>query len=59
MARAFKALVFWNKGISNWYLDNMDLEIIRDCDKEFIDNLYDKKLKKYVKEAKFMLSKKD
>jgi hypothetical protein len=34
------------------------LELIGDCDKALIDNLLDKKLKKYIKAAKYMLSKK-
>lgn len=34
------------------------LEFIGNCDKAFIDNLYDERLKKYVKAAKFMVSKK-
>lgn len=34
------------------------LELLGDCDKKLIDRLYDKELKKYVKRAKFMLSKK-
>lgn len=34
------------------------LELVGDCNKELIDELYDKTLKKYIKAAKFMLSKK-
>ncbi|MBU3158229.1 hypothetical protein KPL37_00385 [Clostridium frigoris] len=34
------------------------LELTTNCDKSFIDDLYDKNLKKYVKSAKFMLGKK-
>ncbi len=34
------------------------LELIGDCDKSFIDNLYDKNLKKYIKAAKYMIGKK-
>lgn len=34
------------------------LELVGDCDKEFIDKLYDKTLEKYIKAAKFMISKK-
>lgn len=34
------------------------LELVGDCDKNFIDRLYDKSLKKYIKAAKFMISKK-
>lgn len=33
------------------------LELLGDCDKSFIDRLYDKDLKKYIKAAKFMISK--
>lgn len=34
------------------------LELIGDCDKGLIDSLYNKELKKYIKQAKFMLNKK-
>lgn len=34
------------------------LELIGNCDKELIDSIYDKSLKKYIKSAKFMISKK-
>lgn len=34
------------------------LELIGECDKNFIDRLYDKQLKKYIKSAKYMISKK-
>ncbi len=34
------------------------LELTNNCDKTFIDNLYDKNLKKYIKAAKFMIGKK-
>ena len=34
------------------------LELIGNCDKAFIDDLYDASLKKYIKVAKFMLNKK-
>ncbi|MDR7857400.1 MAG: hypothetical protein RIN63_12490 [Tissierella sp.] len=34
------------------------LELIGECDKSFIDRLYDKQLKKYIKSAKYMISKK-
>ena len=34
------------------------LELIGECDKDFIDDIYDKSLKKYIKAAKFMLGKK-
>ena len=34
------------------------LELINDCDKSFIDELYDNTLKKYIKAAKFMIGKK-
>ena len=34
------------------------LELMGGCNKELIDSLYDKELKKYIKQAKFMLSKK-
>lgn len=34
------------------------LELIGDCDKNIIDNLYDKNLKKYIKTAKYMIGKK-
>lgn len=34
------------------------LELLGDCNKEFIDNLYNKELKKYIKQAKFMINKK-
>ncbi|MBU3111914.1 site-2 protease family protein [Clostridium lacusfryxellense] len=34
------------------------LEITNNCDKTFIDDLYDKNLKKYIKAAKFMIGKK-
>jgi hypothetical protein len=33
-------------------------ELIGSCDKEFIDELYDKKLKNYVKASKFLIGKK-
>lgn len=33
------------------------LELLGDCDKSFIDRLYNKDLKKYIKAAKFMISK--
>jgi hypothetical protein len=36
----------------------MFLELIGDCNKEFIDGIYDKNLKKYIKAAKFMIGKK-
>jgi GTP-sensing pleiotropic transcriptional regulator CodY len=32
--------------------------LIGECDKNFIDRLYDKQLKKYIKSAKYMISKK-
>lgn len=38
--------------------ERMFLELAYNCDKNFIDNLYDKNLKKYVKAAKFMIGKK-
>lgn len=34
------------------------LELIGDCNKEFIDSIYDKNLKKYIKASKFMIGKK-
>lgn len=34
------------------------LELVGDCNKELIDELYDKALKRYIKAAKFMISKK-
>ena len=34
------------------------LELVGNCDKTFIDDLYDKNLKKYIKAAKYMISKK-
>lgn len=34
------------------------LELVGDCNKDFIDTLYDKDLKKYIKIAKFMIGKK-
>ena len=33
------------------------LELVGDCDKDFIDNLYNKNLRKYIKIAKFMINK--
>ncbi|MBU5438426.1 M50 family metallopeptidase [Tissierella sp. MSJ-40] len=38
--------------------ERMFLELVGDCDKKFIDDLYDKNLKKYIRAAKFMLGKK-
>jgi hypothetical protein len=34
------------------------LELVENCDKSFIDDLYDKNLKRYIKAAKYMISKK-
>jgi folate-dependent tRNA-U54 methylase TrmFO/GidA len=34
------------------------LELIDNCDKAFIHEIYDKNLKRYIKAAKFMISKK-
>lgn len=34
------------------------LELVGNCDKSFIDDLYDKNLKRYIKAAKYMISKK-
>lgn len=34
------------------------LELVGDCDKSIIDDLYDKTLKKYIKKAKYMIGKK-
>ncbi|WP_346930774.1 hypothetical protein, partial [Clostridium sp.] len=38
--------------------EKMFLELIGDCNKEFIDGIYDKNLRKYIKASKFMISKK-
>ncbi|MEG0132569.1 MAG: hypothetical protein RR891_05650 [Clostridium sp.] len=38
--------------------ERMFLELIGNCDKDVIDKLYDKTLKKYMKAAKFMIGKK-
>ena len=38
--------------------ERMFLELVYNCDKNFIDDLYDKSLRKYIKAAKFMISKK-
>lgn len=38
--------------------ERMFLELAYNCDKNFIDSLYDKSLKKYIKAAKFMIGKK-
>lgn len=38
--------------------ERMFLELIGNCDKSFINRLYDKDLKKYIKAAKFMINKK-
>ncbi|MBU3144501.1 site-2 protease family protein [Clostridium sp. CF012] len=38
--------------------ERMFLELASICDKTFIDDLYDKNLKKYIKAAKFMIGKK-
>ncbi|MGH4122820.1 MAG: site-2 protease family protein [Clostridium sp.] len=38
--------------------ERMFLELASTCDKPFIDDLYDKNLKKYIKAAKFMIGKK-
>ena len=37
--------------------ERMFLELVGNCDKHFIDNLYNKNLKKYIKIAKFMINK--
>lgn len=39
-------------------LERIYLELLGDCDRGFIDHLYDKNLKKYVKMAKHMINKK-
>jgi hypothetical protein len=38
--------------------ERMFLELVGNCDRIFIDDLYDKNLKKYIKAAKFMINKK-
>lgn len=38
--------------------ERMFIELVGSCDRAFIDDLYDKNLKKYIKVAKFMLGKK-
>lgn len=38
--------------------EKMFLELIGDCNKEFIDSVYDKNLRKYIKASKFMIGKK-
>lgn len=38
--------------------ERMFLELVGNCDRVFIDDLYDKNLKKYINTAKFMISKK-
>lgn len=38
--------------------EKLFLEILGDCDKEKIDSLYNKNLKKYIKASKFMIGKK-
>ncbi|NLJ97781.1 MAG: hypothetical protein GX320_00705 [Tissierellia bacterium] len=38
--------------------ERMFLDLVGDCDKDFIDNIYDKDLKNYVKRAKYMIGKK-
>lgn len=38
--------------------ERMFLELIGNCNKEFIDSIYDKKLRKYIKACKFMMGKK-
>ena len=38
--------------------ERMFLELTTNCDKDFIDDLYDKNLKKYIKASKFMIGKK-
>ncbi|MGH4117478.1 site-2 protease family protein [Clostridium sp.] len=38
--------------------ERMFIELVGRCDRDFIDDLYDKNLKKYIKLAKFMLGKK-
>lgn len=38
--------------------ERMFLELVYNCDKDFIDDLYDESLKKYIKAAKFMIGKK-
>lgn len=39
-------------------VERLFLELIGDCDKDFIDELYDESLKKYIKVAKHMIGKK-
>lgn len=39
-------------------IERMFLELVGDCNRDFIDNLYDKNLKKYIKASKFMIGKK-
>ncbi|NLV88010.1 MAG: DUF1385 domain-containing protein [Tissierellia bacterium] len=38
--------------------ERMFLELVGNCDRDLIDRLYDKNLKKYIKTARFMISKK-
>ena len=38
--------------------ERMFLELVGNCDRNLIDSLYDKNLKKYIKAARFMISKK-
>lgn len=38
--------------------ERLFLELTGDCDRDFIDKIYDKDLKNYVKQAKYMLGKK-
>jgi hypothetical protein len=38
--------------------ERMFIELVGSCDRAFIDDLYDKNLKRYIKAAKFMLGKK-
>lgn len=38
--------------------ERLFLELIGECDEKFIDDIYDKNLKKYIKAAKYMIGKK-
>ena len=38
--------------------ERMFLELIGNCNKEFIDSIYDKELRRYIKACRFMMSKK-
>jgi len=57
------ALVPYTKDVIELYkyeinMERIFLELIGDCNKKFIDNLYDKNIRKYIKSAKHMIDKK-